>query len=198
MGGGVAEITELPDPLQNANQIYRYMLELGYRIGPVQPSRWINAGKLKPLKGGGWSKASVRQWAKASREKLKRDPAAPEIPDESDIGEDGNWATDHAKYKALLVKENYEKEARKNAKESGKLISKAEHVPAVIAAIHIVERNVRTRIAKQAREAVAACGGDPARRQALVAVMNGAVDDALRVIRDTEQFHVMFQEWGDE
>lgn len=191
-----ADVVELPDPLMTDFHVCEYLRSIGYTVSNSQPSRWRKSGLIVPGPKGGYSQASIRKFARSK--KIKRAVGVPVLPDEpeDEIGE--NWGAEYSKNKALLVKENLEKESRKNAIAAGKLIPKAEHVPAIIAAIHILERNVRTRIAKASRAAVTACGGNLARRQALVVVMNDAVDDAMRVIHDTEQFQVMFKEWGDE
>ena len=141
----------------------------------------------------------LRRTADSYAEKRPLRPGEPaETSVQAITGEATALADEFMMERIRLVREQAEKEARRNAKEAGKLIPKAEHVPAIIAAIHVVERNVRTRMAKASRAVVTACGGDAARRPAVVAALNDAVDEAMRVVRDTERFHVMFKEWGEE
>lgn len=55
---------DLPDPLHNYYQVWRYLRLLGYSCSKSQPKRDIENSKLLPIeRGGGFSKHSVRQYA---------------------------------------------------------------------------------------------------------------------------------------
>lgn len=186
-----------PTHFENPNQVFDYLKQ-------AHPARKVSRQTVNnhwgtvrlPVDASG---VCLRRTADSYAEKRPLRPGSPvETAAPPTTGEATALADDFMMERIRLVREQRIKEARKNDKEAGKLIPKSVHVPAIIAAIHVVERNVRTRIKKASRAAVDACGGDAARRQALVVVLNSAVDDALRVVKDTEQFQVMFAEWGEE
>lgn len=55
---------DLPDPLKNPHQVWKYLRQLGYYCSNSQPKRDIKSSKLSPIvRGGGFSKESVRRYA---------------------------------------------------------------------------------------------------------------------------------------
>ena len=65
--------SSLPDPLESYHQVYKYLVELGYKCSTNLPARAVKQNKLSPRQGGGFSKASVRRFAQTH--KLRRTPA---------------------------------------------------------------------------------------------------------------------------
>ena len=49
--------------LNNPNQVYLYLLDAGWRVGKNTVARHVSAGKLRPRRGGGFSRRTVDQYA---------------------------------------------------------------------------------------------------------------------------------------
>lgn len=197
MGGGVAEIRELPDPLRNYNQVRRYIIELGYGCSASQPKRDEERGLLRRRKGHGFSKAEVRRYALAKygppvREGQSLDATA------TPLEQDQSLAEELLREKIRNQRAAADKAELAMAKERGTLVPAADLAVTLASFAAVIENELKTALRTQAGKLIALVEGNAQRRAVLTRQLMDAVDGGLRHAAEIEEYRVQFESLGGE
>lgn len=195
MGGDVAEIRELPDPLRNYNQVRQYILELGYGCSASQPKRDEERGLLRRRKGHGFSKAEVRRYALAKYGPVIREGQPLDTP-VTPLEQDQSLAEELLREKIQNQRLDREKKELALERERGNLVPAADLAITLASFAAVVEHELKSQMRSKSAKLLALVQGDAARKAAFVREMTDLVDAALRHAAEIEEYRVQFESLG--
>lgn len=193
--------SSLPDPLESYHQVYKYLVELGYKCSTNLPARAVKQNKLSPRQGGGFSKASVRRFAQTH--KLRRTPAVdtpsddrPALPVACDM--DDGPAAERARQQARLARIQADKMELALERDRGNLVPAADQAITLASFAAVVEHEIKAQMRSKAAKLLAVVHGDSARKPTFVRELTDMVDAALRHAAEIEEYRVQFESLGRE
>lgn len=192
-------VQALPDPLENCHQVYKYLVELGYQCGTHLPARAVKQNKLSPRKGGGFSKASVRQFAVTH--KLRRPVSVespvddrPAIPVETDA--ESGPAAEKAFQQARHIRIQADKAELALQRDLGTLVPAADQAITLASFAAVIEHELKSQLRTRSSKLLALVQGDAGRKSVFVRELTDMVDAALRNAAEIEEYRVRFESLG--
>ena len=193
------ETIALPDPLVNCHQVFKYLVELGYQCSPHIADRAVKQNKLSPRKGGGFSKASVRQFAVTH--KLKRPVSIdspvddrPAVPVDQDTAE--GPAAEKAAQQARHIRIQADRAQLAYDRDLGNLVPAADQAITLASFAAVIDHELKSQLRGRATKLLALVNGDSSRKAAFTRELTDMVDAALTHAAEIEEYRVRFESLG--